>query len=85
MGHGCAAHAGIARARRKPHLEGMSKSRQEVVSDSRRKGYVAGAAAVATVALGATIGLPVAAVAAVPTALLGWRWWKHRAENGIKF
>ena len=40
---------------------------------------------VATVALGATIGLPIAAVAAVPAALLGWRWWKHRAENGIKF
>jgi len=29
--------------------------------------------------------LPVAVVAAVPTAWLGWRWWKHRAENGIKF
>lgn len=55
------------------------------MAESRRKGFVAGAAAVATVALGATIGLPVAAVAAVPTALLGWRWWKHRANNGIKF
>jgi hypothetical protein len=76
---------GIARAVWKPHLVGMSKSRQEVVSDSRRKGFVAGAAAVATVALGATIGLPIAAVAAVPTAVLGWRWWRHRAENGIKF
>jgi hypothetical protein len=63
----------------------MTKSRREVLDDSRRKGFTAGAAAVATVALGATIGLPVAAVAAVPTALLGWRWWKHRAENGIKF
>jgi hypothetical protein len=63
----------------------MSKSRQEVMSDSRRKGFAAGAAAVATVAIGATIGLPVAAVAAVPAAVLGWRWWKHRAENGIKF
>ena len=63
----------------------MSKSRQEVMSDSHRKGFVAGAAAVATVAIGATIGLPVAAVAAVPAAVLGWRWWKHRAENGIKF
>jgi hypothetical protein len=63
----------------------MSKSRQEVVSDSRRKGFVAGVAAVATVAIGATAGLPVAAVAAVPAAVLGWRWWKHRAENGIKF
>jgi hypothetical protein len=63
----------------------MAKTRREVIDESRRKGAVAGAAAVATVAIGATIGLPVAAVAAVPTALLGWRWWKHRAENGIKF
>ena len=66
-------------------LWGMSKSRQDVLAESRRKGFVAGAAAVTTVALGATIGLPIAAVAAVPTALLGWRWWKHRANNGIKF
>jgi hypothetical protein len=63
----------------------MSKSRQEVISDSRRKGFVAGAAVVGTVALGA-VGFPVvAAIATVPTAVLGWRWWKHRAENGIKF
>ena len=63
----------------------MSKSRREVVEESRRKGTVAGVAAAATVALGATIGLPVAVVAALPTAWLGYRWWKHRAENGIKF
>jgi hypothetical protein len=63
----------------------MSKSRQEVVAESRRKGYVAGAAAAATVALGAALGPAVAVVAAVPTAVLGWRWWRHRAENGIKF
>ena len=63
----------------------MSKSRQEVLADSRRKGVAAGAAAAATVALGA-VGLPVvAAIAVVPTAVPGWRWWKHRAENGIKF
>jgi hypothetical protein len=63
----------------------MSKSRGEVLADSKRKGYVAGAAAVATVTLG-VVGFPVvAAVAVVPTAVLGWRWWKHRAENGIKF
>ena len=63
----------------------MTKSRREVLDESRRKGFTAGAAAVATVALGATAGLPVAAVAAVPAAILGWRWWRHRAENGIKF
>jgi uncharacterized membrane protein len=63
----------------------MSKSRSEVVEESRRKGLVAGVAAAATITIGVA-GAPVlAVVAAVPTALLGWRWWKHRAENGIKF
>jgi hypothetical protein len=63
----------------------MSKSRQEVLEESRRKGVVAGAAAAATVAL-SVVGLPVVAVAAaVPSAWLGWRWWKHRADNGIRF
>jgi Lhr-like helicase len=75
----------VAEAHRRTHHGDMTKSRREVVEESRRKGVVAGAAAAATVALGATVGLPVAVVAAVPTALLGWRWWKHRAENGIKF
>lgn len=67
-------------------MGGMTKSRSEVLAESRRKGTVAGAAAVATVALAAA-GAPLvlAAVAAMPTALLGWRWWKHRAENGIRF
>jgi hypothetical protein len=63
----------------------MSKTRREVLDESRRKGIAAGAMAATTVVLGAA-GLPfVAAVAAVPTAVMGWRWWKHRAENGIKF
>jgi hypothetical protein len=63
----------------------MSKSRKDVLDESRRKGTAAGVAAAATVAL-AVVGAPfVAAVAAVPTAMLGYRWWKHRAENGIKF
>lgn len=62
----------------------MANSRREVLSESRRKGLAAGTAAVATVVLGA-VSLPVGVVAAVPTAVLGWRWWKHRAENGIKF
>jgi hypothetical protein len=63
----------------------MSKTRREVLEDSRRKGMAAGAATVATVALGTAVSLPLAVIAAVPTAWLGWRWWKHRAENGIKF
>jgi hypothetical protein len=64
----------------------MTKSRREVLEESKRKGLTAGAAAAATVTLGlVTASLPVVAVAAVPTAILGWRWWRHRAENGIKF
>ena len=63
----------------------MSKTRSQVVKDSTRKGVAAGVAAAATVAVGVTIGAPVAAVAPIPTAILGWRWWKHRAENGIRF
>jgi hypothetical protein len=63
----------------------MEKTRSEVMKESRQKGVVAGAATVATVALGVFVAWPVAAVAAVPTAFLGYRWWKHRAKNGIKF
>jgi len=63
----------------------MSKSRSEVLEESRRKGLVAGVATAATVTIGVVGSLPLAVVAAVPTAVLGWRWWKHRAENGIKF
>jgi hypothetical protein len=63
----------------------MSKSRNEVVQESKVKGLAAGAAAVATVALGVAVAPAAAAVAAVPTAVLTWRWWKHRAENGIRF
>jgi len=63
----------------------MSKTRSEVLKESRKKGFAAAAATAATVALGAAVSLPVAAVAAVPASVLAWRWWKHRAENGIRF
>ena len=66
-------------------LGGMSESRSKVLEENKKKGVQAGVAAAATVAL-AVAGAPViAAVAAVPAAVLGWRWWKHRAENGIRF
>lgn len=63
----------------------MSKSRQEVLAESQRKGTLVAVATAATVGLGVLVSLPIAAVAAVPTAFFGWRWWKHRAQNGIKF
>lgn len=66
-------------------LHVMSKTRTEVVAESQRKGVAAGVATAAAVVGGVLVGWPVAVVAAVPTAVLGWRWWKHRSENGIKF
>lgn len=67
------------------YVGGMSKSRSEVREESKRKGVYAGVAAAAAVGLGVA-GAPIlATVAAVPAALLTYRWWKHRAENGIKF
>jgi hypothetical protein len=63
----------------------MSKSRADVVQESKVKGFTAGVATVASVALGVAVGPAAAAIAAVPAAVLGWRWWKHRAENGIRF
>lgn len=64
----------------------MSKSRSEVLAESKRKGAVAGVATAGALALGVVVASPVlGAVAAVPAAVLAWRWWKHRAENGIKF
>lgn len=63
----------------------MSKSRSEVIADSRRKATAAGATTAVAVGVG-LLGFPVTAVvAAVPAAVLTYRWWKHRAENGIKF
>ena len=75
----------MAHAHHEEHLYVMEKSRNDIVQDSKVKGAVAGVATVATVALGVALGPVAAVVGAVPTAVLGWRWWKHRAENGIRF
>lgn len=64
---------------------GMSKTRTEVLDESRRKGVVAGLVSAASVTAGVVIAWPLAVVGAVPAAVLSYRWWKHRAENGIKF
>ena len=63
----------------------MSKTRTEVLKESQRKGLVAGIATAATITVGVVATLPLAAVCAVPAVILGLRWWKHRAENGIRF
>jgi hypothetical protein len=63
----------------------MSKTRQEVLDESRRRGIATGVLTATTVTL-AAVGAPfVAAIAAVPAAVMGYRWWRHRAENGIRF
>jgi hypothetical protein len=63
----------------------MSKTRTEVLEESRRKGLAAGLVSAASVTAGVVIAWPLAVVCAVPAAVLSYRWWKHRAENGIKF
>ena len=63
----------------------MSKSRSEVLEESKKKAVVAGATTAGAVALG-ILGWPIAAVGVgVPAAIFTYRWWKHRSENGIKF
>jgi hypothetical protein len=63
----------------------MSKTRSEVLEESRRKGVRAGVATAATVVLAAVHAPFLAVFAAVPAVYLGRRWWKHRADNGIRF
>lgn len=63
----------------------MSKTRSDVLAENKRKAVYAGAATATVVGLG-VLGWPIVAVgAAVPAAVLTWKWWKHRSENGIKF
>ncbi len=63
----------------------MSETRTDVLAESKRKATLAGVTTAAAVTLG-VVGWPVTAVVtAVPAAVLTYRWWKHRAENGIRF
>jgi len=63
----------------------MSNSRSEVLVESKRKALAAGITSVAAITLG-VLGWPITATAtAVPAVVFGYRWWKHRAENGIRF
>jgi hypothetical protein len=63
----------------------MSKTRSEVLEESRKKGIVAGASTAGAVAAGVLLTPAVGVFAAVPAAYLAYKWWKHRSENGIKF
>jgi uncharacterized membrane protein len=66
-------------------LISMSKTRTEVIAESRKKGLVAGATTAGAVAAGVLVAPVAGVVAAVPAAYFAFKWWKHRAENGIKF
>ena len=66
------------------YIAGMSKSRSEVLAESRSKGIVAGATTAGAVAAGVFVAPIAGVVVAVPAAVFVYKWWKHRAENGIK-
>jgi hypothetical protein len=63
----------------------MSKTRTEVLEESRKKGIVTGAATAGAIAAGVLVAPVAGAFAAVPAAYFAYKWWKHRAENGIRF
>jgi hypothetical protein len=63
----------------------MSKTRSEVLEESRKKGIVAGATTAGAIAAGVVIGPVTGVLAVVPAAYLTYKWWRHRSENGIKF
>jgi hypothetical protein len=62
------------------------KTRSEVLAESRKKGILAGGAAIATgVAVAAVGSVPIAVLGVGATSVLTYRWVKHRLKNGIKF
>ncbi|MDB4945726.1 MAG: hypothetical protein JWP97_5260 [Labilithrix sp.] len=63
----------------------MSKTRTEVLDESKKKGVVAAVATGGAVAAGVVLSPIVGVVAAVPGVYFAYKWWKHRAENGIRF
>ncbi len=63
----------------------MSKTRSEVLNESQKKGVVAAATTGAAVAAGVLVAPVAGALLALPAAYFGYKWWKHRSENGIRF
>ena len=43
-----------------------------------------GVVGAATVTAGVVVAWPLAVVGAIPTAILGWDWWRHRVKNGLR-
>ena len=66
--------------------DGKGKGRQDILSESRKKGLVAGTTAVATGVAAATVGFVPLTIAGVgATGFFAYRWIRHRARNGIRF
>jgi hypothetical protein len=58
----------------------------EVKKESKKKGLMATAAGVGTVGLATVLASPVVAVAGgVGTVYLTYKWFEHRAKNGLRF
>jgi len=63
----------------------MSQGRRETLDESKKNGIVAGTVTAATVVAGVWISPVLAVIGAPAAAYYGYRWWKHRAQNGIRF
>jgi hypothetical protein len=62
----------------------MATKRQDAEAASKRKAIMTGVVGAASVTAGVVIAWPLAVVGAIPTAVLGWGWWRHRVEHGLK-
>lgn len=64
----------------------ITKTRRQVLTEARRRGYAAGGAAVATGLATAAFGfVPLGIVGLGVTGWLSWRWIEYRVKNGIRF
>ena len=66
-------------------MTSMSETRSSILSESKKKGILAGLSTAAAITVGVAIAPVAGVIAAVPAAYLGWKWWNHRAKNGIRF
>jgi uncharacterized membrane protein len=63
----------------------MSKTRTEVLEESRKKGMIAGATTAGAIATGVLLAPVAGVVVAVPAVYFAYKWWQHRSKNGIRF